>query len=313
MNWKDSAIDLPKFVEEINSTTNFDIDKDFIIKCLFAVSDFGPKYDIDILRKKTNVDKIKSNYIDCCDAIKSCFDFVRQHCWINSDRALPGYNILIPFVYFLYHSPKHLFKESDISNVRKFFYISGFTRLFTRYAESRIKIYIRDYLKPNLDNGNYDFSFNDSMELLKRYESFDGINNDILNNNLHLTLNLLQGNFDMKMLYEKNDPEIDHIFPKSTLKDKGLADYDINFYANYWYLPKKQNRNKSNKHPKDFLITEIGMEEGQLKKLFIDTELLNFHRYSTFIEKRSRKIKNHISEVLEIKESDYKDELVESN
>ena len=26
MNWKDSAIDLPKFVEEINSTTNFDID-----------------------------------------------------------------------------------------------------------------------------------------------------------------------------------------------------------------------------------------------------------------------------------------------
>jgi len=312
LNWKDSAIDLPNFVKEINTKTNFDIDKDFIIKCLFAVSDFGPKYDIDLLRKKSNVEIIKKNYEECCVAIKSCFDFVRQHCWIHSDRVLPGYNILIPFVYFLFHSPKHLFKESDITEIRKFFYISGFTRLFTRYSETRIKIYIRDYLKPKFDKGIYNFSFDDSMGFLKRYETFDGINNEILNANLHLTLNLLQKDFDMEILYEKNDPEIDHIFPKSTLKEKGLDDYIINFYANYWYLPREKNRNKSKKHPKDFLLNEVKMKKEQLKKLFIDTELLNFHRYSTFIEKRSNSIRNYISETLEIRESDYKDEAVES-
>lgn len=305
LNWKDSAINLPKFVEEINSNTNFDIDKDFIIKCLFAVSDFGPKYDIDILRKKSNVDKIKVNYEKCCNAIKSCIDFVRQHCWINSDRVLPGYNILIPFVYILFHTPKHLFRESEISDVRKFFYISAFTRLFTRYAESRIKIYIRDYLKQGFENGNYEFSFDDAMRFLIRYESFDGINDEILNDNLHLTLNILQRNFDMTILYEKNDPEIDHIFPKSTLKEKGLDDYDINFYANYWYLPKKQNRNKSNKHPKEFL-EGIGMTDRKLSKLYIDTDLLNFHRYTTFIKNRSSMIKNYVSTNLDIQESDYK-------
>ena len=53
-------------------------------------------------------------------------------------------------------------------------------------------------------------------------------------------------------------------------------------------------------------------QKEQLKKLFIDTELLNFHRYSTFIEKRSNSIRNYISETLEIRESDYKDETVES-
>ena len=310
LNWQDSAIDLPRFVEELNSNTNFDIDKDFIIRCLFAVSDFGPKYDIDILRKKANVDKIKDNYAQCCDAIKSCIDFVRQHCWINSDRALPGYNILIPFVYILFHMPKHVFKERDIIDLRKFFYISGFTRLFTRYAETRIKIYIRDVLKVKFDADNYDFSFIDSMRFLKRYESFDGINDDILNDNLHLTLNLLQRNFDMTILYESNDPEIDHIFPKSILKEKGVDDYYINFYANYWYLPKNQNRNKSNKHPKEF-FKDIGITDAKLEKLYINSKMLNFHRYKTFIGERGNKIKNYISNSLEIQECDYKDEAVE--
>ena len=318
LNWKDSAIDLPKFVKEINSKSNFDIDKDLIIKCLFAVCDFGPKYDIDILRIKSNADKIEANYKKCCDAIKSCIDFVRQHCWINSDRALPGHNILIPFVYFLFHAPKHVFRESNISDVRRFFYISAFTRLFTRYSEFRIKIYIRDYLKPKFDKGDFEFSLNDAMNFLKRYESFDGINDEIINNNLHLTLNLLQRNFDMETLYEWNDPEIDHIFPKSTLRDKGWEDYDINHYANYWYLPKKTNRNKSNKHPKDFLKDKkdpqaLGLSDTKLKKHFIDTELLNFHRYSTFIKDRSSKIRNFISSTLEIQDLDFKDENVEPN
>ncbi len=312
LNWKDSAVDLPRFVEELNSNTNFDFDKDFVIKCLFAVSDFGPKYDIDVLRKKSNIDIIKKNYDDCCNAIRSCIDFVRQHCWINSDRVLPGYNVLIPFVYYLFHLPNHVFPEKDIANLRKFFYISGFTKLFTRYAESRIKIYLRDYLKPQFDEGVFDFSFEGAMKLLKRYESFNGLNDDVLNDSLHLVLNLIQGNFDMNLLYDRNDPEIDHIFPKSTLKNKGCEDHDINSYANYWYLPKNQNRNKSNKHPKRF-FEDIGMTHKKLLKLFISPDLLDFRRYSTFLNDRGGKIRNYVSKQLDIKESDYVDDSKDRN
>ena len=299
-------------MEELNSNTNFDFDKDFVIKCLFAVSDFGPKYDIDVLRKKSNIDIIKKNYDDCCNAIRSCIDFVRQHCWINSDRVLPGYNVLIPFVYYLFHLPNHVFPEKDIANLRKFFYISGFTKLFTRYAESRIKIYLRDYLKPQFDEGVFDFSFEGAMKLLKRYESFNGLNDDVLNDSLHLVLNLIQGNFDMNLLYDRNDPEIDHIFPKSTLKNKGCEDHDINSYANYWYLPKNQNRNKSNKHPKRF-FEDIGMTHKKLLKLFISPDLLDFRRYSTFLNDRGGKIRNYVSKQLDIKESDYVDDSKDRN
>ncbi len=91
------------------------------------------------------------------------------------------------------------------------------------------------------------------------------------------------------------------------MKDKEWDEYYINFYANYWYLPKDQNRNKSNKHPKKF-FEDIRITDKKLKKLFINSDLLNFHRYSTFIEDRSGKIRKYISSSLEIKKSDYSDE-----
>ena len=55
LNWKESAYTLPEFVTEINEGNSFEFDSDFIIRCLFVVSDLGSKFDIDILRKKTNV------------------------------------------------------------------------------------------------------------------------------------------------------------------------------------------------------------------------------------------------------------------
>lgn len=303
LNWKDSAIDLPKFVDKINKNNSFDFDKDFVIKCLFAVSDFGPKYDIDILRMKSNVEKIKNNFAPCCDAIRSCVDFVRQECWINSDRVLPGYNILIPFVYYLFHLPTHIIPEQDIANVRKFFYISAFTRLFTRYAESRIKIYIRDYLKPQIERNEKCFSFQEGMNFLRRYERFNGIDDVLLNSNLNLVLNLIQRNFDMDLLYDKNEPEIDHIFPKSILREKGWDEHKTNYYANYWYLPKNQNRNKSNKHPRKF-FDDIKISRSKLEKLFIYPDLLDYRRYSTFCERRSQKTRDHVISILGISEDD---------
>lgn len=57
LNWKESAEDLPEFVRHLNSGNAFDLDEDFIIQCLFAVSDFGTKMDLNLLRKAGTVDK----------------------------------------------------------------------------------------------------------------------------------------------------------------------------------------------------------------------------------------------------------------
>ncbi len=76
LNWKESAESLPQFVQEVNKVNSFEIDTDFVIRCLFAVSDLGTKSDLDRLRRKQNVARLRKNFAPCCDAVRSVLDAV---------------------------------------------------------------------------------------------------------------------------------------------------------------------------------------------------------------------------------------------
>jgi hypothetical protein len=80
LNWKESAESLPQFVQEVNKGNSFEIDTDFVIRCLFAVSDLGTKFDLDRLRRKQNVERLRKNFVPCCDAIRSVLDAVARAC-----------------------------------------------------------------------------------------------------------------------------------------------------------------------------------------------------------------------------------------
>jgi hypothetical protein len=149
LTWKDSARTLPEYVDSINEGNSFDLDSDFVIRCLFAVSDLGTKFDVNLLRKKSNVDKIKSNFDECCNSISSTIDFVHNNCWISSSKLLGGYYNLVPLVYYLFHKEDHQVPINEIDDVRKAIYIFGFTSPFSRYADSRLGALIRNVLKPN--------------------------------------------------------------------------------------------------------------------------------------------------------------------
>jgi hypothetical protein len=57
LNWHESAETLPEFVRQINEGNSFNIDTDFVIRCLFAVSELGTKFELDLLRRKDNVER----------------------------------------------------------------------------------------------------------------------------------------------------------------------------------------------------------------------------------------------------------------
>jgi uncharacterized protein with ParB-like and HNH nuclease domain len=80
LNWKESAESLPEFVRQINEGNAFELDTDFVIRCLFAVSGLGTKFELDSLRKKDNVDRLRKNFQGCCDAIRSVVDTVARDC-----------------------------------------------------------------------------------------------------------------------------------------------------------------------------------------------------------------------------------------
>lgn len=71
LNWRESAEALPEFVQHINDGNSFSLNSDFVIRCLFAVCDLGAKFDLDLLRKKSNVEGMKGSFSQCCDAIAS--------------------------------------------------------------------------------------------------------------------------------------------------------------------------------------------------------------------------------------------------
>jgi len=302
LNWKESAVRLPEFVDEIGEGNSFDIDTDFVIRCLFAVSDLGTKFNIDLLRNKSNVDRIRNNYDKCCDAIRSTIDFVQNQCWIASSKLLGGYYNLVPFVYYIFHTKNHQVPNSQIDNVRKTVYLFGFTSPFSRYADSRLGKFIREELKPRAEKKDDRFPLGDAVYWVWYWEGIKDYGPQLIQGNPPLALHLVQRLSGAKVLYEKNAPQIDHIFPRSVLREKKFDEAEINHFANFWILSKNKNQNKSKKHPRDYFADVSSYE---LKRAYIDRKLLDYRKYRTFLRQRQSRILNHIKNKLNLSDKDY--------
>lgn len=302
LNWKESAETLPEFIDKINKNNSFEIDTDFVIRCLFVVSELGSKFDIKLLRKKENIEAIKHNFNKCCSAIESTIDFIQNDCWCSSNKVIGSNFNLIPIVYYLFHTKNHLIPNSEIVNVRKSFLLLSFTSPFSRYADSRIWAYIKRVLSPYLEAKDYSYPFNETISWIHYWTGVDSFNSICLSSNIHLTLHLLQQIKNAKVQYKNNSPEIDHIFPRSILREKGHNESDINNYANFWVLGKTKNQNKTNKDPKKYFSD---VPDSELKKALIDRNLLTYSNYKKFIDIRGKQIIEFLSKKTEITDADF--------
>jgi len=302
LNWKESAETLPEFVHSVNDGNSFDLDSDFVIRSLFAVSDLGTRFDIDLLRKKTNVAKIRDNFEECCNSISSVVDFVQNECWIASSALLGGYYNLVPFVYYLFHTSGHMVPDSEIGKVRKTVYLFGFTSPFSRYADSRLGAIIRDVFKPLAEEENERFPLKECMSWIKYWANIEEYGTQLLQNNPSLVLHLIQRHMGAKIHYDKNAPQIDHIFPQSVLRKKGYEESEINHFANFWILAKNKNQNKSAKDPKEYFRD---VSHTVLKRAYIDRRLLEYRRFRAFLKKREDKILKHVKNELSLSKSDF--------
>ena len=301
LNWKESADELPDFIREINKGNNLEIDIDFVIRSLFTVSDLGSKFDVNLLRKLSNVDKIRNKYQITCNAIKSLVDFMQDDCNLLNSSIIGGNLNLIPFVYYLANSPNNLVPNSELSKVKKALYVFGFTRPFSRYADSRIGVFVREELKPLAEMKDPTFPLVGAISWANYWESYDCFDVKLLQNNKPLALHLLQGKHGSKVKYERNAPEIDHIFPQSILKEKKYELGVINSFGNFWILSKTKNQNKSNKHPKDYLKD---VDNVVLDKALIPRDMLNYNYFKKFVMQREEKILAKIKGILGIKDTE---------
>jgi hypothetical protein len=302
LNWRESAESLPEFVREINEGNAFDLDTDFVIRCLFAVSGLGTKFELDHLRRKNNVDLLRNNFKGCCDAIRSVVDAVSRECWCSSSSLLGGQATLVPFVYYLFHAPKHEVPTGQIDAFRKALYVFAFARPFSRYADSRLWKFIRQEIRPLVENKDYHFPLDRSVAWVKYWESITGFNERLLQANVTLALHVLQNLSSDKSKYLRNAGQIDHIFPRAELRKKGYPESEINHSGNFWILAKGKNQNKSDKHPAKFFAD---VSDSEMRRAIIDRDMLDYRRFSTFLKDRSLKMVETVKKRLDFSDADF--------
>jgi len=300
LSWKESAEGLPEFVDAINEGNSFSLDTDFVVRCLFSVSDLGSRLDLDLLRKKSNVEALKANFGRCCDAIRSAVDFVRRECKVESSSLLGSAHTLIPFVYYFFHIPKHDVPNDQVDRVRTSIYLVALARPFSRYSESRPGNFIRQNLQPLVKKRDRNFPLEDTIDRVRRWEKVQSIG-ELAQANVALTLHLIQGLSGAAVQYKGNAPEVDHIFPRSELRAREVDEDLINDLANFWILIQGKNRNKSNRKPSEYFAD---VSKRQLKDALIDPDLLDYRLYKRFIAMRREAIVERLGEMLGLGDAD---------
>ncbi len=301
LSWKQSAKDLPAFVADINEGNRFEIDSDFVIRCLMAVSDLGTKFDVDLLRKQINIASLRNNFSRCCDAIRSTIDFVQNDCWCSSSQLLGGYETLVPFVYYLSRMKDHQVRSHNIPEVRKALYLFAFARPFSRYADSRLWNFIKNEIQPLMDGGDDRFPFERAV---RRVATWEGINTfgELINANTPLALHVVQELAGSKVQYRGNLPEIDHIFPRAELRKRRVDDDEINHFANFWILAKTKNRAKSDQDPSKYFAD---VPDEELRRALIDRSMLTYDKFPEFLALRSQKMLDRIQAKLGFSNDDF--------
>lgn len=285
--WPEASELIPNFLSELNSHGSLSFDNDFIIRCMFCVAGLGTRLDFELLRDTKNINKIRDSYERCFDAIRSARDFVRHECNIDNVRFLGGVSTLVPVVYYTYHSPGHVIPLTAKANIVRAIYLFAFSKLFSQHIESRTAAYIRDVFKLENITAGKKFPLKETIQHIGWKTSYWQPDRDLFANNKELALALVQNYAGGSVAFTGNIPEIDHIFPKGTLNDRNVEWAKIDDLANFWLLPRGINRNKSNKHPKDFLRS---VDDALLEEALIDRTLLDFRKFHRFLDERGEKM-----------------------
>ena len=299
LNWKESAEGLPEFVAAINEGNSFDLDTDFVVRCLFAVSGLGGKLDIDLLRRQANIAKLQANFEQCCDAIRAAVDFVQGHCRCQSSRLLGSSTTLVPLVHYMFGLPRHEIPNDQIDRVRSGVLLLALARPFSRYGESRVGNYVRSVLDAR-SPGDHAFPLEATIRRVRGWEHVETVE-ELAESNYDLSLHLVQGLSGAQVKYSRNSPEVDHIFPRAELRRKGYDDDDIDDLANFWILAQHKNRNKSNKHPKDYFAD---VSARQLGEALIDRDRLDYRSYTRFVRERRQALVQRLAEVVGLDDDD---------
>lgn len=205
-------------MEDLLDTLNahgFAFTRDFVLKTCLVLLGHGARYEVGKFRKPGVREEIQEKWDAISDAISAVLDFVRGKTFIQCDKGLPSYNVLIPLVYVRYHFKK----EWDAAQgVDEYILRSSLAGAFSGQPDNLLDA-ITTKLK-DLKRFDVEELFGVMRTQNRSLELTDGRLWDMGygSDTAHLLFNLWYRQFNYTPAYENNMPQVDHIFPQSILR-----------------------------------------------------------------------------------------------
>ncbi|MDA8126577.1 MAG: DUF262 domain-containing protein [Deltaproteobacteria bacterium] len=286
----------------------FAFDRDFVLKTCLLLLGQGARYEVSKFRKPGVREDIEAKWGDISAAIKDVIDFVRGKTYIQCDKALPSYLVLMPLIYLRYH----------------------FTGAWKNAKD--VDIYLLRSLLAGAFSGQSDNLLDALVKTIKESKSFDleeafsvirsqGRSLELTEDRfwqmgygsktIHLLFNLWYPTFTHVPAYDNNLPQVDHIFPRSRLEQVKVINPATgrqvmkyredarNQLANCMLLTREENGagGKWDTLPKDWFINKP-KEYLELHLIPQDPTLWEMDRYEDFIKARQTIIRDRFKTLI---------------
>jgi len=280
-----------ELVDELNGRGEFDFDIDFIIKTSFVIFDKGARYDVDKLKDKEYVEKLKNEFNSFRNSTLSTIEFLKTDAKILSKRFLKSDLALIPIIDFIIHQPHQQLREGQSAQLRQYLYMSFFMRFYSYGPDGKL-----DVIHKKISGDSFPL-----FEISKYMADRPGVNYEFsktMLNDLDLILNITQGGVFEIPQKRGWSLERDHIFPRSFLEQKRFSNELINNVGNLRLINKTRNILKSDKLP-DNDTEFFGSNDVELKRLYLEARKdLTENNFRNFVQKREELIFNRVKKFL---------------
>lgn len=306
-SWEVADEQMEDLLESLNKH-GFSFDRDFVLKTCLVLLGQGARYEVAKFRKPGIRERIQAEWEQVKEAIQDVLDFVRGRTFIQCDKALPTYLVLIPLVYARFRFP-HTWKDAEGRD--DYLLRCSLAGAFGGVPDNLLDRLVRKISE--IQGFNLDDMFGVIRSLGRSLE----LTEDRLwslghgSDSIHLLFNLWYREFNYTPAYHNNLPQIDHIFPRSKLREIKVVNPETgrlvmkyrdaarNQLANCMLLTREENGtgNKGNKTPDEW-FADKDPAYLMMHLIPIDKTLWTMDRFEDFVEERKKLIRERFETLL---------------
>ncbi|MFC1968438.1 DUF262 domain-containing protein [Chloroflexota bacterium] len=213
-SWDVADTKMEDLLDSLNKH-GYEFDRDFVLKTCLVLLGQGARYEVEKFRKEGVREDIETSWEEISGAIQAVLDFVRGKTYLQCDKALPSYLVLIPLVYLRHHYKTAWDSAKDMDTYLLRCSLGG---AFGGVPDNLLDALVRRVIELKEFNITEVFnvirSQNRSLEVPEERFWQMGYGT----RTIHLLFNLWYRSFTHTPAYENNLPKVDHIFPQSALK-----------------------------------------------------------------------------------------------